>query len=240
MYSYDVTVGYSMIDAELKMTIPSVLNLFQDAAIFEAENSSISTAELTEQKVVWFLSSWQLEVYRRPKLNEKVEVSTMPYDFKGFLGYRNFLLKTKEGEILIKGASVWTLINIETLHPTRPSQELINSYKLSEKLDMDYAPRRINIDTEAEGITKEEIKIGRMQLDGNQHLNNVEYVKMAIEFLPFSGNMLREIKGLRVEYRKAAVVTDKVIPVVYSLEDKMCVKLNNEVDEVFAIVEFIY
>ena len=86
MYSYDVTVGYSMIDAELKMTIPSVLNLFQDAAIFEAENSSISTAELTEQKVVWFLSSWQLEVYRRPKLNEKVEVSTMPYDFKGFLG----------------------------------------------------------------------------------------------------------------------------------------------------------
>ena len=77
-------------------------------------------------------------------------------------------------------------------------------------------------------------------MDGNQHLNNVEYVKMAIEFLPFSGNMLREIKGLRVEYRKAAVVTDKVIPVVYSLEDKMWVKLNNEVDEVFAIVEFIY
>lgn len=236
MFSYDVTVGYSMIDAELKLTVPYILNLFQDAAIFEVENTKVATLKLKEQKLVWLLSSWQLEIIRRPNLNEKLEIITFPYDFKGFLGYRNFMLKTEAGEELVKGTSIWTLINSETMHPTRPTAEMLEIYELSEKLDMNYAPRKIIV--EGEGKNAEPLKIGRMQLDGNHHLNNVEYVKMAIEYLPADGNMLKEISGLRVEYKKAAIITDMIVPNIYSEGDKLWVKLNSENDETFAIVEF--
>ena len=36
MYTYEIKIGYSVVDAALHMTVPAVLDCFQDAAIFEA------------------------------------------------------------------------------------------------------------------------------------------------------------------------------------------------------------
>ena len=57
------------------------------------------------------LSAWQICVNRYPHLSERIVIGTAPYDFKGFIGYRNFVMKTKEGEVLS--------YNINILFPNR-------------------------------------------------------------------------------------------------------------------------
>lgn len=42
MYTYEINAGYSAMDASLRMTVPAILDCFQDAAIFEAENGRIT------------------------------------------------------------------------------------------------------------------------------------------------------------------------------------------------------
>ena len=46
MYTYEMNAGYSVMDASLHMTVPAILDCFQDAAIFEAENGQIGRAHV--------------------------------------------------------------------------------------------------------------------------------------------------------------------------------------------------
>lgn len=236
MYSYETRVGYSTTDSDLKMTVPAILSCFQDVAIFEAENGKISLDYLSRHHIAWLLGAWQVVVLRRPRINEQVTVATAPYDFKGFLGYRNSTMTAADGEMLIKAASIWTLIDTDARHPSRLTGEMINGYEFAEKLEMNYAPRKISLI--GEGREEEAFRIRRCQIDSNGHVNNVEYVKLAMELLPESGGKCAEIKELRVEYKRAAHDDDLVIPVVYTHENKMQVELDNTDHEAYAVVEF--
>lgn len=234
MYSYEINAGYSVMDESLRMTVTAILDCFQDAAIFEAENGDITTEYLYEKNIAWFLSSWQIVIGRRPKLNERIKITTTPYDFKGFLGYRNFTLAGEEGELIVKAASIWTLIDTRRLLPVKPTQELIDGYDLSEKLEMDYAPRKIAI--LGEGVEQEPFQVRKYQIDSNRHVNNVEYVRMALEFVEEPD----KIRELRVEYKRAACFGDMVMPVVYTCEKKMQVQLKDTQGSSFAVVELCF
>ena len=76
MYTYEINAGYSIMDETLHMTIPAMLNCFQDAAIFEAENSKITVEYLYNRNIAWLLNSWQIVIDRRPRLNERIKIRT--------------------------------------------------------------------------------------------------------------------------------------------------------------------
>jgi acyl-ACP thioesterase len=233
MYSYNIQVGYSNTDSSLTMTIPAILDSFEDAATFEAENGTVSMKNLASMNLVWVLSSWQIVIGRRPKLYENIKITTAPYDFRGFLGYRNFWIEGDDGEKIVKASSIWTLLDTENMRPTKPTQQVINGYDIVEKLDMEYAPRKIALKGEpSEG---ESFKIRKYQIDSNMHVNNVEYVKLAMETLPID----HEIKEVRVEYKKSAHYGDVLKAMIYDGgENSRQVVLENENFEVTAVVEF--
>jgi acyl-ACP thioesterase len=234
MYSYSIKVGYSVTDSTLTMTIPAILDSFEDAATYEAETGPVSMENLARLNIVWVLSSWQIVIERRPKLFENIKIYTAPYDFKGFLGYRNFWIEGENGDIIVKASSIWTLLDTANLRPTKPTEEVLNGYQLNEKLDMDYKPRKISF--KGERVEGESFKIRKYQIDSNRHVNNVEYVKLAMETLPID----KEIKELRVEYKKSAHYGDTLKTLIYTNETASHqVVLEDEAGEITSVVEFI-
>mgnify|MGYP001030804520 FL=1 len=232
MYTYEINAGYSAMDASLRMTVPAILDCFQDAAIFEAENGRITVEYLYDRHIVWVLSSWQIVIDRRPKLNERIRVSTSPYDFRGFLGYRNFSLTGGKGDVLVRAASIWTLVDTEKGCPVRPSQEMQDGYVLAPRLEMEYAPRKIALLDDGE--EQAHFKIRKYQIDSNQHMNNVEYIRLAMETLPENAR----IRQLRAEYKKAAHCGDEVTAVVARAEDRHQDVPRDLAGGVYAAVEF--
>ena len=67
---------------------------------------------------------------------------------------------------------------------------------LEPQLEMNYKDRRIIL-PKTEGEVLHPIKVLRADIDYNKHLNNANYVRMAMELLP--ENFV--VNGLRVEYR---------------------------------------
>lgn len=232
MYTYEMNAGYSAMDASLRMTVPAILDCFQDAAIFEAENGRITVGYLYGRHIAWLLNSWQIVIDRRPGLNERIRVATAPYDFRGFLGYRNFTMTGEDGTVIVRAASIWTLVDTEKLCPVKATQELQDGYELGEKLEMEYAPRKIAL--LGDGEEREHFRVRKYQIDSNQHMNNVEYVKLAMETLEEED----AIRELRVEYRKAARCGDEVASVVIRAEGKQQVVLKDAEGGVYAVVEF--
>ena len=106
MYTFNGRIRYSEIDHRDQLTLPALINYFQDCSTFQSEDVGMGHKELMAKNRAWILSYWQVEITRYPKLCERVQVGTFATDFQKFLGYRNFLMKTEEGEELAKAYGV--------------------------------------------------------------------------------------------------------------------------------------
>ena len=55
MYEFDSRVRYSEVDHHGTMTVPALINYFQDCSTFQSEDLGIGTTVLKEEKRAWLL-----------------------------------------------------------------------------------------------------------------------------------------------------------------------------------------
>ncbi len=232
MFCFESRVRYSECDGSRKLSPEALLNYFQDCSTFQSEILGVGFDYLIPRNLVWVLASWQIVIHRMPALMEEIVVGTFPYDFKGFLGSRNFFLKTKDGEMLAEANSLWTLLNFDTMKPAMPQKEHLAPYVIEPKLDMEYASRKITVGDH--GRTKEPVIVRKQHLDSNNHVNNGQYINIASDYLPEGF----EIGQIRAEYKKQAHLNDVFVPYVIEEEDKVIVSLQDEAGAVYMNAEF--
>lgn len=233
MYCFESVVRYSEIDADRHMTLTAMLNLLQDCCIFQSEHLGIGLDYLEEQKRAWILSSWQVIVNRYPSLGEKVTTCTWAYEFKGFYGYRNFKITDGQGETIAYANSIWVYLDTERMRPAKIPRELSEAFAMEGPLPMEKSGRKLKVPINC--IAKEPVPVHKSYIDTNQHVNNSKYVLIAKEYLPEDF----KIRELRVEYKKAAVLSDIFYPRVGMGENWSMVSLENQEGKPYAIVEFI-
>lgn len=233
MYTFESRIRYSEVGIDGNLTLESLLDYFQDSSTFHSEDLGLGIDYLKERHLAWVLSAWQIVVKRYPHLNERVIIGTAPYDFKGFIGNRNFWMDTEDGERLAYANSIWTLMDISKMMPTKPTSDMLEGYVLADKLEMDYAPRKIIVPEN--GKEQEEIQVRPHHLDTNGHVNNGQYVRMAMDYVPKEFR----ISQLRTEYKKQAVLNDRIIPIAAVNEEGTCytVCLNGEDGKPFSIIQ---
>ena len=207
MYQFESRVRYSEADERELLSIIGIINYFQDCSTFQSEDLGLGLSYLHEHRIAWLLNFWQIEIRRFPKVGEYIRIGTSPYDFKGFMGFRNFLLETTEGEELAIANSVWSLMNMDSMRPERVPEVMAERYVRNPRMEMEYAPRKIALpegeDTEITAAAP--ILIGEHHLDSNHHVNNSQYVQLALDSSgTFTDDRKRPLKTLLTEYRKQA------------------------------------
>lgn len=232
MYTFESRIRYSETDSDGKLTMASLINYLQDCSTFQSEDLGLGVEYLKEQHLVWVLSSWQIVVERFPRLCERVTVGTLPYDLKGFLGYRNFAMLDEADSYIAKANSLWSLLDTDTGKPRAVPQNMMEAYRLEEKLEMAYAPRKIVIPEKGE--VREPLVVKKHHLDTNHHVNNQQFIQMAMEYLPDAF----PVKQVRAEYKKQAFLNDVLIPAVAEEDGRIVVSLGDEAGKPCTIVEF--
>lgn len=231
-YQFDSRVRYSETGMDRKLTMVSLVDYFQDCSTFQSESLGCGLDYMAENQLAWMVLSWQIEIIRRPSLGEKITVTTWPYGFKAFYGYRNFALLDEQGEYVAKANSVWVLMDLAAGRPCKATAEYTSKYLPEPQLDMENASRKISI---PEGsVAKEPFTVCKHHLDTNNHVNNGQYIRMAEDYLPTGF----ETGRLCVEYRQQARLHDVVIPKVYKDENQVIVSLCGEEEKVYAVVSF--
>lgn len=233
MYTMNGKIRFSECDTTQKVTLPGIINYFQDCSTFQSESLGRGADYLRKKNRAWLLSSWQVVVERYPAIGEEIEVKTWASGFKGFYGTRNFMMQTTDGERLAYANSIWSFVDIEAGHPARPDAEDVAVYGEEPALEMEYAPRKIKLPKET--VSVDTFPVRKYHIDTNHHVNNCQYVQMALEVLteaPRTGQV-------RVEYRKAAVYGDIILPKIAEEEERIVVELCDMEEKPYAIVEFI-
>ncbi len=238
MYEMTREITYSQVRRDLKVDLAEIAHFFQDCVLVQSETIGKGVEETERSQTAWFLSSWQIEVIRYPEFMEKVTVRTWPYNFKSMYGYRNFDMIDEKGETIARANSIWIFMDLAKMRPSKPSPENIVGYVVEPALDMEYAPRKVNIlgdEYKVSGENVEPIVVKYSFLDSNDHVNNGRYVKEAMDYLPIDATF----KQMRVDYRKAATLGDKMYPIRYQHDGLSQVVFVDEAGSPYVIVEVI-
>ncbi len=234
MFEFTSKIRYSETDSAGKLSLPALLDYFQDCSTFQSEELGVGIEYTKGLDLAWVMSYWQINIECYPELCDEVVVGTFPYEFKSCMGGRNFYMKDSSGNRIAWANSVWALMNIRTGRPSLPTAKMLESYLLEEKLDMEYAPRKIKMPVE-EGTYGETIVVGNHHLDTNNHVNNGQYIKMAMNYLPVD----IEITQLRAEYKQQAFLKDVIRPYIVENAGTYWISLLDKESKPYVNMEFI-
>ena len=240
MYEMKRTVTYSQVGSTLSMDMAGIVHFLQDCTLAHSESIGKGISHVKEHRKAWFLSSWQIEVERFPRYQENVTVRTWPYEFKSMYGYRNFDILDENANPIVRANSIWIFMDIERMLPIRPTEEDMRGYELYKAIEMKYAPRKIKqLDPEYRiaycsdtDSVLPKIKVRRSFIDSNNHVNNGRYVMEGLDLIEQD-----DIRKLRVDYRKAAMLGDIIYPSIYKNEDVTQIVLNDADDNPYVLLE---
>ena len=232
MYNLTYKVTTSTCDSEGKLKLYSALQMMQDCSEMWIDSEPGVKQYFTEQNMAQLLATRQVEIVRVPEYKEELTVTTSVYGMKPMFGFRNTFIYDAEGKPCYKTWSMGAFVDKSAGKLKRVDDATMASMSLEPQLEMDYKDRRIILPKE-DGEVLEPVKVLRADIDYNRHVNNANYVRMAMELLPEGF----DVKGLRVEYRVAAKLGDILIPTVYQTGAAFIVSLSIG-DDVSAIIEF--
>ena len=233
MYSLTYRVTTSTCDSNGRLKLYSALQMMQDCSEMWIDSEPAVRDYFQEQNMTQLLASRQVQVVRVPSFKETLTVTTSVYEVKSMFGFRNTFIYDAQGRPCYKTWSMGAFVDKTTGHLKRADEQLMSTLTLEPRLEMDYRDRRIILG-QADGEAMPAVTVMRADIDYNRHMNNANYVRVAMELLP--ADFL--VAGLRVEYRAAARCGDVLVPTVYRPEPDVVVVALAIGETVAAIVEF--
>ena len=232
MYLINDRVWYSDINKKGELSVVALIDHFQNAAYANSADLGHDVAHLSQYKRAWLLASWNVYVKRYPKLDEKITHGTAASAFKGIIGYRDHCKWDESGDLIAWGEAQWFFYDGIAGKPIRPTPaDSTELYNMHPHIEMQDEVRKIKIPEELED--KEAVVAGWRQIDTNDHVNNSQYVGIALDSL---GEFVSP-SHIRVEYIKAAVAGDIIIPRVGVREGRTVISLENPEGGTYAVVE---
>ena len=232
MYSLKYKVTTSTCDTKGRLKLYSALQMMQDCSEMWLESESVVKEYFRRENMAQLLASRQVEIIRVPTFKEALTVTTSVYEMKPMYGFRNTFIYDAEGKPCYRTWSMGAFVDMNNGKLKRVDDSVAQSLLIEPKQEMNYRDRRIIL-PKSEGHAADSIKVMRADIDYNRHVNNANYIRMAMELLP--DDFI--VTGMRVEYRVAAKLGDTLTPTVYEIENGFIVALSIG-KEASAIVEF--
>ena len=232
MYSLKYKVTTSTCDSEGRLKLYSALQMMQDCSEMWIDSEPGVKQYFAEQNMAQLLATRQVEIVRVPQFKEELTVTSTVYGMKPMFGFRNTFIYDAEGRPCYKTWSMGAFVDKATGRLKRVDDATIASMAIEPQLEMNYRDRRIILPKEG-GTRFDPVRVMRADIDYNHHVNNANYVRIAMELLPEDF----KVSGLRVEYRVAAKPGDVLTPTMYVVEGGIIISLSIG-NNVSTIIEF--
>lgn len=230
-FEFETRVRYSEVTPEGALSLPALIGYFQDVTHLEAQSLGIGKTPSERSACGWVLANWHIAADAYPAIGESVTIGTFVSRLRGPLCTRCFYLRDATGQMAIKARSDRAYVDVATGALTRPPSELAALYTTSAPLEMPEVPRRIPLPRTLRET--EPVRACATQIDMNRHVNNVHYVRMALDVL----DSWDTPHHARVDYRQSAHLGNTIYPACAIEAERALVALNAESGEPYAIIE---
>ena len=186
------------VDIEQRQKPSSMFGMFQDIAALHAANLGASVAGLREEYgVAWILMRIRLEIDRFPVLSQDVTVETWPQEPRA-LYERDYAIKGSAGEILIRAASTWVIMDIKTREIKRDRYFDYFGIEIKKDRALGRGVDRLKPEAGADIVYEKEIRFS--DVDYNGHVNNAKYADFVLDSFSFEEHRDRRLKSIEIHY----------------------------------------
>lgn len=171
------------------LTMRNLASLMFDVSFDQA--SSLEK-DIDMEKFRWIAYSWEIDIKECVRLDDEIEITTIPTHMNRFYAYRDFIVE-KNGEILVQAKAVFLLMDIERLRPVKILDDLVKAYGREEEV---FTARDVKLEKNLDFI--KDIKIRKADIDTNFHVNNAVYFDYIEEL---SDIFAKDIGYIKLVYR---------------------------------------
>ena len=199
VYSREMTILPSVCDFTGRLSVPDTFALFMDIATEHAETLGIGLGALAQRDLFWLTARTRARFIRRPRMTERVTLSTWPETPERSRCNRDYLV-TANGETLIEGKTEWMVMNMKTgrLHP---ADSLFSG-------DLDLEDRRVlpgpfmRMDEDFSGAKDlGTYTVRATDIDIGGHMNNTAYLRVVAGVFSTEEWKALNIRELEAAYR---------------------------------------
>lgn len=205
IYTIPFNVRSYEVDKNGKATFSSICNYFQEAAGIHARHLNFDISQLHEKGFTWVLYKMHAKLLKEPKRWDDVSVTTWPSAGDGLRAFRDYEMRSEDGDLLSHAVSQWMVLDMKTKRPVRTPKE-ISELGVNDK-EHTIEPGKNTIKPlppeQAEFITL----VGKHDLDMNHHVNNVRYIDWMTGYLGIQGSTCREME---IQYLAESVLGNQI------------------------------
>ncbi len=232
MYTTHERVGAAAAGADSKLTLFNMVRMMQDCSQLWLESEPAFTAFLEENNATMMIGARQMEVLRRPEYGERLSIETSIYSFKPRMGFRNTCVRDAAGQLCAQSRCTGIFVSLTTGHPCRIPAEVIEAMTYDPEVEFVLPAGKIALPEGGRALPP--IEVRPSDIDYNQHVNNAQYIRMAVDALP----QLAAARTLRVEYRQAATLGTTIHPVAHEAGQQTTLAFNSAQGTRLAVLEF--
>lgn len=200
------------IDPSGQLRWASLADLLQEVAWKHADSRDFGKV-LFEKGYMWVLSRFEIEVRKQPSWGETIKIETAGRGINKLFALREFRVTDEKGEVLAVAMSAWLLLDVNSKRPQRPS--LVLPSELFETEPSEYTvPDKIH--GPSQPILGKSFIVNHSDLDMNNHVNNVSYIRWIEDFCLEKGLSFDRIG---INYLNEALLGE-TIAIQFSMDDK--------------------
>ena len=204
----DFKLTFGQCDINNKLFLSELLLLTSDTAVEDYAQKGLSWKFLVDHGVTILTSRIAFHIEKMPVADQRITLTTWEEKSVGLQLSRKYEITDSEsGEMLIKGWSLWTVVDFEKrkiippkMFTLRPEPTISTEYE-------DVKPGKIVIPESVNEIGTHKIVFSDM--DANGHTNNSKYINFVLDSLP-AEYQNKTYKDFKINYSKEAVLNDMV------------------------------
>ncbi len=177
--SIEYTVQLHEAGPDLKVRLKALFNYMQSSADRNSKILGTSVSLMSEKNLTWVYTRFYAIVERYPELYEKVFCRTWRSEILNGLASREFILKSGDGEVLVRATSTLALIDKTTRKSVPIPDDIILKLEHQKELSINFSGDIVEYKDGFDYIF--DIKTRYDDIDINGHMNNASYADVLFE-----------------------------------------------------------
>ncbi len=195
------------VDLNKSLKLSSLFSFFQDIASLAAENLGYGINELGEKfGVAWILMRLRVDILRHPRLDEEITIETWPQVPKKLEFERDYIVRDRNGNIIIRAVSAWVIMDIHERKLKRTDVINIQYPSIMEERAIECKLGKIKDFGYLQNAYKK--VIGYSDIDFNGHLNNSKYVDYIMDCFTVEEHQKYHVTSIEVNFKNEALPGD--------------------------------
>ena len=236
VYSQNFTVTLPDVGENSYLTNKGFLRMFQEIGAVHSSKFGYGLNDSKKTGLFWVILNWKLKVVKRPEWNEKLTISTWITHHTHIYFYRDYKVCNSSGEVVAIATSKWILFDFNKKIVFKIGDSFFENYCKVIDENVFNTKMEEKIKEPENSPQKAQYTILKRDIDGNHHVNNLNYLDFAYEVLPEN----IDFQNVEIMYKNEAKLGD-TLDLYYSKQnDIVFVTMKNNIDNKLHCIVKLY